>query len=72
MDELRPILDELTYVDVIWHPFENHRVTRLFDDICLYKGCLKWYGTIVPYLLDTCIHQFRFRKFIPFYLLIII
>ncbi|CAK8538508.1 unnamed protein product [Lathyrus sativus] len=26
VDDLRPILDELTPSDVIWRPFENHRV----------------------------------------------
>ncbi|CAK8532944.1 unnamed protein product [Lathyrus sativus] len=28
VDDLRPILDELTPADVIWRPFENHRVWR--------------------------------------------
>ncbi|KAI5390181.1 hypothetical protein KIW84_075485 [Lathyrus oleraceus] len=40
VDDLRPILDELTPTDVIWRPFEDHRAWRVFDEICLYRGCL--------------------------------
>ncbi|KAI5423602.1 hypothetical protein KIW84_046510 [Lathyrus oleraceus] len=38
VDDLRPILDELTPADVIWRPFEDHRACRLFDEICLYRA----------------------------------
>ncbi|XP_058742850.1 protein MAIN-LIKE 1-like [Vicia villosa] len=65
VDELRLVLDVLTPTDVIWRPFENHRVERPFDDICLYRGCLKWCDTVVPYLPDRCIRQFGFRQYIP-------
>ncbi|XP_050909140.1 protein MAIN-LIKE 1 [Lathyrus oleraceus] len=59
VDDLRPILDELTPADVIWRPFEDHRVWRLFDEICLYRGCLKW-GETLPsecYRCDRSIYH---------------
>ncbi|KAI5409504.1 hypothetical protein KIW84_055074 [Lathyrus oleraceus] len=61
VDDLRPILDELTPTDVIWRPFEDHRAWRVFDEICLYRGCLKWGETVVPYLPDKCLRQFGYR-----------
>ncbi|XP_050889989.1 protein MAIN-LIKE 1-like [Lathyrus oleraceus] len=64
VDELRPMLDGLTHVDVIWRPFEDHRQHQPFDDICLYRGDLKWYDTIVLYLSDRCLRQFGYRQYI--------
>ncbi|KAI5384534.1 hypothetical protein KIW84_071510 [Lathyrus oleraceus] len=49
VDDLRPILDELTSVGVIWRPFEDHRAWRQFDEICLYMGCLKWGDIVIGY-----------------------
>ncbi|XP_050892978.1 protein MAINTENANCE OF MERISTEMS [Lathyrus oleraceus] len=63
--DLRPILDELTPTDVIWRPFEDHRAWRVFDEICLYRGCLKWGETVVPYLPDRCLRQFGYRQYVP-------
>ncbi|KAI5445111.1 hypothetical protein KIW84_013387 [Lathyrus oleraceus] len=65
VDDLRPILDELTRTDVIWRPFEDHRAWRVFDEICLYRGCLKWGETVVPYLPDRCLRQFGYRQYVP-------
>jgi hypothetical protein len=65
VDDLRPILDELTPVDVIWRPFEDHRAWRQFDEMCLYRGCLKWGDTVVPYLPDRCLRQFGYKKYVP-------
>ncbi|KAI5430047.1 hypothetical protein KIW84_034575 [Lathyrus oleraceus] len=65
VDDLRPILDELTPTDVIWRPFEDHRAWRVFDEICLYRGCLKWGETVVPYLPDRCLRQFGYRQYVP-------
>ncbi|CAK8536887.1 unnamed protein product [Lathyrus sativus] len=65
VDDLRPILDELTPADVIWRPFENHRVWCQFDELCLYRGCLRWGDIVVPYLPDRCMRQFGYRQYIP-------
>ncbi|XP_050916057.1 uncharacterized protein LOC127131164 [Lathyrus oleraceus] len=65
VDDLQPILDELTPADVIWRPFEDHRAWRVFDEICLYRGCLKWGETVVPYLPDRCLRQFGYRQYVP-------
>ncbi|CAK8541037.1 unnamed protein product [Lathyrus sativus] len=65
VDDLRLILDELTPADVIWHPFENHRVCHQFDELCLYRGCLRWGDTIVPYLPGRCMRQFGYRQYVP-------
>ncbi|KAI5440774.1 hypothetical protein KIW84_010302 [Lathyrus oleraceus] len=65
VDDLRPILDELTPADVIWRPFEDHRAWCVFDEICLYMGCLQWGETVVPYLPNRCLHQFGYRQYVP-------
>ena len=65
VDQRRVHLDALTPGDVIWRPFEDHRHIRPFDDICLYKGGLKWYGTIMLYLPDRCLCHFGYREYIP-------
>ncbi|XP_058784863.1 uncharacterized protein LOC131659728 [Vicia villosa] len=64
VDDIRVVLDQLTPHDIIWRPFEDHRQHRALDDICLYRGGLKWYGTIVLYLPDRCMHQFGYRQYI--------
>lgn len=65
VDELRLMLDALTPVDVIWHPFEDHIHNCPFDDICPYMDDFKWYDTIVLYLPDRCMRQFKYRQYIP-------
>ncbi|KAI5426129.1 hypothetical protein KIW84_031812 [Lathyrus oleraceus] len=65
VDDLRPILDELTPADVIWRPFEDHRAWCQFDELCLYRGCLKWGDTVVPYLSDRCLRQFGYMQYVP-------
>ncbi|XP_058748831.1 protein MAIN-LIKE 1-like [Vicia villosa] len=52
-------------IDSPMRPFEDHRVHRPFDDICLYRGGLKWYSTVVLYLPDRCMRQFGYRQYIP-------
>ncbi|XP_058722288.1 protein MAIN-LIKE 1-like [Vicia villosa] len=63
--DIRAVLDQLTPYDIVWRPFEDHRAHRPFDDICLFRGGLKWYGTVVLYLPDRCMRQFGYRQYIP-------
>ncbi|XP_050880826.1 protein MAINTENANCE OF MERISTEMS-like [Lathyrus oleraceus] len=63
VDDLRSILDELTPADVIWRPFEDHRALRQFGELCLYRGCLKWGDTVVPYLPNRCLRQFGYKQY---------
>ncbi|XP_058775806.1 protein MAIN-LIKE 1-like [Vicia villosa] len=63
--DIRAMLDQLTPHDIAWRPFEDHRVHRPFDDICLYRGGLKWFGTVVLYLPDRCLRQFGYKQYIP-------
>ncbi|KAI5419422.1 hypothetical protein KIW84_043555 [Lathyrus oleraceus] len=65
VDDLRPILDELTPGDVIWRPFEDHRAWRQFDELCLYRGCFKWGDIVVPYLPGICLCQFGYKQYVP-------
>ncbi|XP_058727048.1 protein MAIN-LIKE 1-like [Vicia villosa] len=65
VSDIRAVLDQLTPHDIVWSPFEDHSVHRPFDDICLYQGGLKWYGTVVLYLPDRCMRQFGYRQYIP-------
>ncbi|CAK8533709.1 unnamed protein product [Lathyrus sativus] len=65
VDELRPVLDEMTPADIIWQPFEDHRVWCQFDEICLYRGCRKWGDVIVLYFPERCIHQFGYKQYTP-------
>ncbi|XP_058780654.1 protein MAIN-LIKE 1-like [Vicia villosa] len=46
VDDIQVVLDQLTPRDTVWLPFEDHREHRPFDDICLYRGGLKWYDTL--------------------------
>ncbi|XP_058767247.1 protein MAIN-LIKE 1-like [Vicia villosa] len=63
--DIRAVLDQLTSHDIVWRPFEDHREHRPFDDICLFRGGLKWYGTVVLYLPDRFMRQFGYRQYIP-------
>ncbi|XP_058726630.1 protein MAIN-LIKE 1-like [Vicia villosa] len=65
VDDIRAVLDQLTPHDIVWRPFEDHREHRHFDYICLYRGGLKRYGTVVLYLPDRCMRQFGYRQYIP-------
>ncbi|XP_050877346.1 uncharacterized protein LOC127081103 [Lathyrus oleraceus] len=65
VDDLRHILDEWTPADVICRPFEDHGGWRQFDELCLYRGCLKWGDTVVPYLPDRCLCQFGYKQYVP-------
>ncbi|XP_058759275.1 protein MAIN-LIKE 2-like [Vicia villosa] len=38
VDELSPVLDQLTPTDVIWRPSEDHRRHLPFDELSLYRG----------------------------------
>ncbi|CAK8543737.1 unnamed protein product [Lathyrus sativus] len=66
VDDLQPILDELTPADVIWCPLENHRVWHQFDELCLYRGCLRWGDTVVLYLPGIYMRQFGYRQYVPY------
>ncbi|XP_058778400.1 protein MAIN-LIKE 2-like [Vicia villosa] len=55
VDELRPILDQLTPIDVVWCSFKDHRRHRPFDELSLYRGFLVWADLHVPYLSDRCL-----------------
>ncbi|KAI5435190.1 hypothetical protein KIW84_021854 [Lathyrus oleraceus] len=59
-----------------WKPADNCGLPRAmrwsyrqrvlqFDEICLYRGCLKWGDTVVPYLPDRCLRQFGYRQYVP-------
>ncbi|XP_058751705.1 protein MAIN-LIKE 1-like [Vicia villosa] len=63
--DIRIVLDQLTPHDIVWRPFEGHRAHRPFDDSYLFRGGLKWYGTVVLYLPDKCMRQFGYRQYIP-------
>ena len=65
VEQHREQLDALTSDDVIWCPFEDHRHICPFDDICLYNGGLKCYGTVMLYLPDRCLRQFGYKQYIP-------
>ncbi|XP_058768864.1 protein MAIN-LIKE 1-like [Vicia villosa] len=42
--DIRAVLDQLTPHDIVWRPFEDHRVHRPVDDICLYRVCMRQFG----------------------------
>ncbi|XP_058741642.1 protein MAIN-LIKE 1-like [Vicia villosa] len=65
VDAYRPILDELTPIDVIWRPFEDHRPHRAFNELSLYRGFLVWGELHVLYLPDRCLRQFGYCQYIP-------
>ncbi|XP_058733506.1 protein MAIN-LIKE 1-like [Vicia villosa] len=65
VDAYRPILDQLTPIDVIWRPFEDHRPHRAFNELSLYRGFLVWGELHVLCLPDRCLRQFGYRHYIP-------
>ncbi|XP_058784249.1 protein MAIN-LIKE 2-like [Vicia villosa] len=65
VDELRPVLDQLTPTDVVWRPFEDHKRHRAFDELSMYRDFLVWGDLHVPYLPNRCLRQFGYRQYIP-------
>lgn len=55
----RLILDDLRDNNVIWTPYDGHRVDWPFRQECLYSGWIRHSGIIRPYLPERVLRQFH-------------
>ncbi|XP_057418157.1 protein MAIN-LIKE 1-like [Lotus japonicus] len=55
----RLILDDLRDNNVIWTPYDRHRVDWPFQQECLYSGWIRHSGIIRPYLPERVLRQFH-------------
>ncbi|CAK8538159.1 unnamed protein product [Lathyrus sativus] len=61
VDPYRVYLDRLAAEDIRYDVYADHHVTRPFDDISLFSGCLTCSSTIiVPYLADCVMRKFGY------------
>jgi len=63
--EVRAHLDRLTYSDLIWMPYQPHRVVRPFESISLFRGLIRYGVNIQRYMLDCVLRQFGYEQRIP-------
>ncbi|KAJ1375944.1 hypothetical protein SESBI_50459 [Sesbania bispinosa] len=62
---VRQALDRLTYADVIWMPYEAHRVHRLFHDVSWYRGHITCGSIVFPHLPERVLRQYGHIQSIP-------
>ncbi|XP_047170249.1 protein MAIN-LIKE 1-like [Vigna umbellata] len=63
--EVRVHLDALTYDSVIWYPYESHRETCPFYDICIFSGWIRIGEMLCRHLPQRVLRQFGFHQSIP-------
>ncbi|KAJ1393022.1 Phosphatidylinositol-specific phospholipase C, X domain [Sesbania bispinosa] len=62
---VRQALDRLTYADVIWMPYEAHRVHRPFHDVSWYRGHITYGSIVFPHLPERVLRQYGHIQSIP-------
>ncbi|KAJ1421657.1 Phosphatidylinositol-specific phospholipase C, X domain [Sesbania bispinosa] len=62
---VRQALDRLTYADVIWMPYEAHRVHRPFHDVSWYRGHIICGSIVFPHLPERVLRQYGHIQSIP-------
>ena len=58
-------LDAVTGVDVCWRPFEDHRVIRRFEQICLFSGYIRWGPIFHKHMPERVLRQYGYVQTIP-------
>ena len=58
-------LDGVISVDVCWRPFEDHRVVRRFERICLFSGYIRWGHVFHKHLPERVLRQYGYVQTIP-------
>ncbi|CAJ2639984.1 unnamed protein product [Trifolium pratense] len=61
----RSALDRMLTFDIHWNPYDNHRVTRPFEEISFYSGWIRCGPMIVRYLPERVLRQFSRVQTIP-------
>ncbi|XP_045822299.1 protein MAIN-LIKE 1-like [Trifolium pratense] len=61
----RSALDRMLTFDIHWNPYDNHRVTRPFEEISFYSGWIRCGPMIVRYLPERVLRQFGRVQTIP-------
>ncbi|XP_068498257.1 protein MAINTENANCE OF MERISTEMS-like [Phaseolus vulgaris] len=63
--DVRVQLDGLTHDDVIWTPYEDHRLNRLFETIYLFSSHLRLGNLSQRHMPERVLHQFGYEQSIP-------
>ncbi|KAJ1404457.1 Aminotransferase-like, plant mobile domain [Sesbania bispinosa] len=62
---VRQALDRLTHANVIWMPYEAHRVQYPFHDISWYRGYITCGNIVFPHLPERVLRQYGYIQSIP-------
>ncbi|KAJ1395526.1 Aminotransferase-like, plant mobile domain [Sesbania bispinosa] len=62
---VRQALDRLTHADVIWMPYEAHRVHRPFHDVSWYRGYITCGSIVFPHLPERVLRRYGHIQSIP-------
>ncbi|XP_068471118.1 uncharacterized protein [Phaseolus vulgaris] len=58
-------LDGVTHDDIIWTPYEDHRLRRPFETIYLFSGHLRLGSLSQRHMPERVLHQFGYEQNIP-------
>jgi len=63
--DVRVQLDGVTHDDIIWTPYEDHRLSRPFETIYLFSGLLRLGNLSQRHMPERVLHQFGYEQSIP-------
>jgi len=63
--DVRQELDGLTLSDIIWSPYDSHRVSRSLEPISFFRGFLQYGDNIQMHLPDRVLRQYGYMQTIP-------
>ena len=58
-------LDGLESSEVVWTPYDDHRIARPFEMISLFSGFIKWGSVMHRHLPERVLRQYGFVQRIP-------
>ncbi|XP_073225403.1 uncharacterized protein [Cicer arietinum] len=61
----RKVLDEIHVDQICWTPYKEHRLRRPFEDVCLFRGWIRWGPKMYAHLPDRVLRQYGHVQTIP-------